>query len=93
MSNVLITGTGRGIGRETAILFLERGYTVHGIDIRPSSIENKDYHHHVADVSEPQSLPDIASVDILINAQAYREAGTTSQSTFREQSTSRRSTA
>jgi 3-oxoacyl-[acyl-carrier protein] reductase len=75
MSNVLITGTGRGIGRETALLFLERGYTVHGIDIRPSSIENKDYHHHVADVSEPQSLPDIDDVDILINAAGVQGSG------------------
>ncbi len=68
MHNTLITGTGRGIGRETALLFLERGYTVYGIDIRPSSIENEGYHHFVADVSEPQSLPDIENVDILVNA-------------------------
>ncbi len=74
MHNVLITGTGRGIGRETALLFLERGYTVYGIDIRPSSIEHDSYHHCIADVTKPQSLPSIENVEILVNAAGVQDS-------------------
>ena len=30
----LITGSSSGIGRETALVFLERGFEVYGIDIK-----------------------------------------------------------
>ncbi len=54
MHNVLITGTSRGIGRETALLFLENGYTVYGLDREKGSIENENYHHLQCDVSDQQ---------------------------------------
>ncbi len=65
---VLITGTSRGIGRETALLFLERGHSVFGLDISPSSIEMDGYTHFIADVTNPTTLPDIADIDIVINS-------------------------
>ena len=36
--NILITGTSKGIGRETALYFLSKGH-VYGIDILESSIK------------------------------------------------------
>lgn len=66
--NILITGTSRGIGRATAILFLERGYNVSGFDISPSTIENSAYTHYVVDITKPETFPEIDNVDILINA-------------------------
>lgn len=65
---VVITGTSRGIGQETAMMFLERGHEVYGLDIkRPSIIGDPHYHHIECDVSNPDSLPDIEDVEILIN--------------------------
>ena len=36
---VLITGSSSGIGRECAVLFLEKGYEVLGIDIKEDTIK------------------------------------------------------
>ena len=65
---VLISGSSRGIGRETALLFLERGHIVFGLDISPSSIEDAGYTHFIADVTDFHSLPDIPDVEIVINS-------------------------
>lgn len=64
---VVITGSSKGIGQLTALMFLTSGYEVHGIDIQESSIEHENYHHHVADVANRDALPYIRDVDILIN--------------------------
>ena len=64
---VLITGTTSGIGRAAAVKFLSAGHSVYGIDIRESSIENENYTHFIADVSDKNSLPDIDKVEILVN--------------------------
>ncbi len=62
--NVLITGTASGIGRQTALLFLERGHNVFGLDKKESSIlesdflQNKNcgiYKHFVCDISQKES--------------------------------------
>lgn len=65
---VLISGTSRGIGRETAVLFLERGNEVYGIDTEKSTIDNPDYTHYIRDVREGSTLPDIDDIEIVINA-------------------------
>lgn len=64
---VLITGTSSGIGLATAKLFLQRGYEVVGIDKQPSAIDHALYRHFQADVSRPETLPEIAGVSILVN--------------------------
>ena len=45
--NVLITGTSSGVGRETAIKFLEEGFTVYGLDIKNSTITHYNYYHFI----------------------------------------------
>lgn len=68
MSNVLITGTAKGIGQCTANLFLSKGYNVFGIDIVSSTINHPNYKHYCADVSKEAELPNLPIVpDIIIN--------------------------
>lgn len=64
---ILVTGTSQGIGRGIALLFLERGHTVVGIDRRPASISHEAYTHYILDVRETEKLPPVEDVDILIN--------------------------
>lgn len=68
---VLITGTASGIGYETALLFLKNGHDVFGIDINPTAINpagfSGKYTHFKADISVPESLPEIDGIQILIN--------------------------
>ncbi len=64
---VLITGTTSGIGRATAIKFLNCGYEVVGFDIRKSSIESYNYTHYVIDVSRPDTFPTLEPFNIVIN--------------------------
>ncbi len=75
MHNALITGTSRGIGRETAVLFLENGYYVHGLDMEKSSIENDNYRHWQCDVSDESSLPDIDDIAVIVNAAGVQNSG------------------
>lgn len=64
---VLITGASRGMGRETAIKFLNEGHEVIGLDISDPTITHNNYIHYTADVSNNDTLPDIKDVNILIN--------------------------
>lgn len=64
---VLITGTSSGIGRDSAILFLEKGYEVIGLDIDESAIAYEGYTHYICDVGKKEQLPDIDGVEYLIN--------------------------
>lgn len=64
---ILITGTTQGIGRGIAMLFLENGHNVIGIDRQPSSINHPSYEHYQCDVRDKDGLPQIDGVEILIN--------------------------
>ncbi|MBR6399848.1 MAG: SDR family oxidoreductase [Firmicutes bacterium] len=64
---VLITGTSSGIGRAAALKFLSMGHTVLGIDVKESSIDDKNYTHFIADVSDKSALPEIEDVEVLVN--------------------------
>ena len=70
---ILITGTSSGIGKETALKFLSMGHKVIGIDVKKSSIKDKNYIHYVADVSDYKSLPRIRGINILINNAGTQE--------------------
>ena len=63
---VLITGTSQGIGLSIANKFLKEGHEVIGIDIKNSSIDNKNYTHIVKSITD-NDLPTINDIDILIN--------------------------
>ena len=64
---VLITGTTRGIGKETALLFLEKGHEVIGIDRDPASITHTAYTHYILDIRDKEAYPSLEPIDILIN--------------------------
>ena len=67
--NVVITGSSRGIGKAVAERFLSEGHAVFGIDLLPAAIKNENYRHCIADVTKPETLPEIPDVAILfINA-------------------------
>ena len=63
---VIVTGSSRGIGREIAQLFLEKGHTVIGMDKETSSIKNINYQHIQTDIYQGV-LPEIMDCEILIN--------------------------
>lgn len=64
---ILITGTSKGIGLALAKRYLDNGHQVYGLDLLESSINHKNYHHYIVDVSKKKQLPDIDDVEILIN--------------------------
>lgn len=64
---VLITGTSRGIGLALAKRFLKEKHEVYGLDLLPSSIEDKNYHHYVVDIKKKRLLPEIPDLNIIVN--------------------------
>ena len=64
---VLITGTSQGIGKAIAVLFLEKGHTVIGIDRQPAALAHPQYTHHECDVRDYEHLPILKDIQILIN--------------------------
>ncbi len=72
---ILITGTSQGIGRATALLFLERGHSVVGLDRRPSSIAHEGYTHHLCDIRNYEGLPAVDGVEVLINNAGTQNEG------------------
>lgn len=64
---VLITGTSQGIGKAIALLFLQNGHDVVGIDKQQSSVNHAKYLHYQMDVRNYDNLPQIDDVEILVN--------------------------
>ena len=71
---ILVTGASGGIGKAVCELFLEKGHSVFGMDIRPASIEHPEYTHVVADISDRLALPVIENVEILINCAGVQDS-------------------
>ncbi|MGN1164068.1 MAG: SDR family NAD(P)-dependent oxidoreductase, partial [Candidatus Ornithospirochaeta sp.] len=72
---VLVTGSSSGIGREAALIFLERGFEVYGMDVLPTSIQETGYTHYISDISDASSLPSIPDVDILVASAGVQDSG------------------
>jgi len=64
---VLITGSSNGIGRAITEKFTKNGHDVFGLDLSPSDFSEHNYTHFIADVRNPENLPDICDVQILVN--------------------------
>lgn len=62
----VITGTTKGIGKQIATLFLQKGYIVVEIDKLERSINHENYSHIICDISKDE-LPQINDVAILID--------------------------
>lgn len=71
---VLVTGSSSGIGKATVEKFIAEGHLVVGIDLVKSGLKHARFIEFIADVSNPETLPDIRNIDILIN-----NAGTTEE--------------
>lgn len=67
MKMVLITGTSSGVGKATADLYLEKGFAVFGLDIKPGKIQHRYYTHILCDVRNKDSLPSLPLVNTVIN--------------------------
>lgn len=77
--NVVITGSSCGMGLATAKKFLDKGHTVYGVDILPmreeSVFNHPGYTHYISNVIEYDALPDIGSVNILVNNAGVQGSG------------------
>ena len=71
--DVLISGTSKGIGKATAVKFLEEGHNVWGLDCIASDIVHENYTHFLCDVSKPESLPNLENLHIVINNAGTQE--------------------
>lgn len=73
--NILITGSSSGIGRESALLFLQKGHRVFGVDIAPGTLDHELYAHYVCDVRDKENLPEINDIDIVVTSAGVQNTG------------------
>ena len=65
---ILVTGSSSGIGKATALKFLNEGHFVYGFDRAQSKIDHPNYKHYVLDISDIEKYPVLdKKINILIN--------------------------
>ena len=72
---VLMTGSSSGIRIDCAVLFLEKGYEVLGIDIKEDTIKHPLDTHFSQDVRDKENLPCIDGINILITSAGVQNSG------------------
>ena len=74
--NVFISGTSAGIGKATAELFLEKGFSVFGFDIQNATIVHSNYTHYNTDISDKLTYPQFNfQPEIFINNAGVQNSG------------------
>ena len=74
--NVFISGTHSGIGRAIAELFLSRGAHVVGFDVQESTIDHAEYEHHIVDVSDKASFPELSmAANVVVSNAGVQNSG------------------
>ncbi len=75
MKTIVITGTRKGIGKDLAVYYLERGWQVIGCSRGEPTLKNENYRHFVLDVADEDAVvamarsikSEFSSVDALVN--------------------------
>ena len=70
--NIVISGTGSGIGLAIAERFLREGHAVYGFDVRPSAVAHPLYTHIRQDI-RAEAVPELPPPEILINNAGTQE--------------------
>ena len=73
--NILITGSSSGIGKAVAKRFLQEGFTVYGIDRNSCDLANDRYHHFLADITQPDTFPELPPLDYLFLNAGVQNSG------------------